>query len=324
MITTNVLPTNNFMLSRVADALFWMSRYIERADYVARLLEVSFHLELDLHGVAAGSHELQWLAVMNVMQQPMPDDPQPTLSGVVGQALTFDMSNPASIMTCVNRSRNNARSIRGSISSDMWRELNKLFWQLTDEDFRRQTHDSPHDLYQAVQAGSQMFQGLCDATMIHDEGWRFLQLGKYLERADKTLRILDTRFRQLKSREHPMEPSLENLHWASVLKCCQAYQAYQRLYISRVEPERVLEFLLFNPEFPYSVRFCLKEAAENLAAIGEADGGSASRILGRTIMDLEYSEPREVYNNGLHTFLETIGQRCGQATTAVQKQYSLV
>ena len=316
------------MLSRVADAMFWMSRYVERADHVARLLEVSFHLELDLHGVVAGAQELQWAAVLAILQQPAPGEADGPLSAAVSEALTFSSANPTSIMTCINRARNNARSIRGSISGDMWRELNKLYWQLTDPEFRRRAQDSPHELYQSVQTGNQMFQGVCDATMIHDESWRFIQLGKYLERAEKTLRILNTRYRQLRALADTMELSLANLHWASVLECCQAYHPYQRLYISRVEPERVLEFLLFNPDFPYSVRFCLRAAAANLAAIGGEDpsqpGGRAGRILGRAIVDLEYAEPHEVLDDALHTFLETTGQRCARATVAVQEQYSLV
>jgi uncharacterized alpha-E superfamily protein len=142
------------------------------------------------------------------------------------------------------------------------------------------------------------------------------------------LRVIDTRQRQLSAVADEMDLSLQNLHWASVLKSCQAYVAYQQLYISRVEPERVLEFLLFNPDFPYSVRFCLKAAAENLAAISATNrdraGGRAGRILGRMLVELEFAEPHEVLNGELRSFLETIGQRCGQATAAVQQQYLLL
>lgn len=307
--------------------MFWMSRYIERAEHVARLLEVAFHLELDLHAVA-GAEDLHWQSLLAIVQQPEPECGDEALGDVVSASLAFDLTNASSIMTSINRSRNNARSVRGSISSDMWRELNKLYWLVMDPDFRRRIQDSPHELYQAVQTGSQMFQGVCDATMIHDEGWRFVQLGKYLERADKMLRVLDTRHRQLSALSDEMELSLQNLHWTSVLKSCQAYQAYQQLYISRVEPERVMEFLLFNADFPYSVRFCLKAAAENLAAIGGDDGdrsgGRAGRILGRVILDLEYAEPHEVLNGELRGFLDAISERCGQAAVAVQQQYSLI
>jgi uncharacterized alpha-E superfamily protein len=312
------------MLSRVADAMFWMSRYIERADHVARLLEVAFNLQLDLHAVA-GAQDLQWQAILAAVQQPPPEDDNVPLGPAVSTSLTFDLSNPASIMTSINRSRNNARSIRGSISSDVWRELNKLYWQVTDPEFRKSSQDSPHQLYQSVQTGSQLFQGICDATMIHDEGWRFIQLGKYLERAIIVLRVIDARQRQLSALAGVMELSLQNLHWASVLKSCQAYQAYQQIYISRLEPERVMEFLLLNPDFPYSVQYCLKSAAENLAVIGEQDedraGGRAGKLLGRMILDLEYAEPSELVNGQLRTYLENAVVRCNQATVAVQHQY---
>jgi uncharacterized alpha-E superfamily protein len=313
------------MLSRVADAMFWMSRYIERAEHVARLLEVAVHLDLELHGVGAGSQELHWEALLSIVQQQPPETADGLLAAAVNTSLTFDVLNASSIMTSINRVRGNARSIRGSISSDVWRELNKLYWQLMDSEFRNRAQEAPHELYQAVQTGSHMFQGVCDATLIHDEGWRFIQLGKYLERAEKTLRVLDTRQRQLSALADSMELSLLNLHWASVLKSCQAYQSYQQLYISRVEPERVLEFLLFNPDFPFSVRFCLQAAAEHLAAIDDGDrsGGRAARILGRTVLDLEYAEPGTVLNGELRPFMDMLGQRCAAAALAVQEQYSL-
>ncbi len=316
------------MLSRVADALFWMSRYVERAEHVARLLEVNFHLELDLHGVVAGPHDLQWEGLAEILQiHPPADDARP-VSDVVTEMVTFDMQTFTSIMCCINRSRNNARSIRGSISSDMWRELNKLYWQLNDPEFRAHAQESPHDLYHYVQIGGQLFQGVCDATLTHDEGWEFIQLGKYLERADKTLRILDVRYRQLCTMIEPTELSLANLHWASVLRACGAYQSYQRLYISRVEAERVVEFLLFNPEFPHSVRFCLEGAARALRHIGVGDGrragGLAGHILGRAISDLEYADPDEVFAQGLPDFLSATIGRCAQASVAVNQQYALV
>ena len=315
------------MLSRVADALFWMSRYVERAEHVARLLEVNFHLDLDLHGVVAGEHELQWEGLLEILQLQRPADDSRPLADVLCEMLTFDMRTSTSIMCCINRSRNNARSIRGSISSDMWRELNKVYWQLSEPEFRAHAQESPHDMYHSVQIGGQLFQGVCDATLTHDEGWQFIQLGKYLERAEKTLRILDVRYRQLRRMVEPSELSLANLHWASVLKACVAYQAYQRLYISRVEPERVIEFLLFNPEFPHSVRFCLEAAAKALADIGGGDtgraGGKAGHILGRAISDLEYADPDEVFAQGLPEFLGATSQRCAQASVAVNQQYAL-
>jgi uncharacterized alpha-E superfamily protein len=312
------------MLSRVADAMFWMSRYLERAEFVARLLDVSSGLDLDLQGVVSHAHDLQWTTAMTVLQVAGSDDNRP-LAEVIYAALTFDMSNPGSIGACINRSRNNARSIRGSISSDMWRELNKLYWQLWDADFRARTKDSPHDLYQAVEVGSHVFKGVCDATMPHDEGWQFIKLGRSLEKAEKTLRLLDARYQQLGGRHDPAELSLLNLHWGSVLKCCLAFQAYQRLYISRVEPERVVEFLLFNPEFPYSVCFSLQEAVSALAAISQGDRtrDKAAKILGRAVSELQYPE-QDTSGAGWQPLLHSTLQRCMSAGAAVQQQYFLI
>jgi uncharacterized alpha-E superfamily protein len=150
------------MLSRVADALFWMSRYLERAESVTRLLNGAFHLDLDLRDVVAGRRDLHWKSLAAILQ--LPDESAPSLPDTVGHALTFDLENPSSIMSCVERARANARSIRSSINSDVWRELNKLYWQLSDVTFRTLAQESPHEFYQAVESGSCTFQGVCDAT----------------------------------------------------------------------------------------------------------------------------------------------------------------
>src|SRR4029079_3620716 len=140
------------MLSRVADALFWMSRYVERAEHVARLLDVWFHLELDLSGVGAAPFQMHWASRGAIPQQQMPPRPggQPP-QAAISSWLTFDRDNPGSIMTCLSRARLNARSIRGTSSSEVWRELNKLYWKLCDPEFVRSTRESPYDFYQAVE-----------------------------------------------------------------------------------------------------------------------------------------------------------------------------
>jgi uncharacterized alpha-E superfamily protein len=328
------------MLSRVADALFWMSRYLERAEQVARLLDVCFYMELDLRGVLAGPHEFQWSALAAILQQIVPPQDGPArfsrqtrgayatpLQGVLSHWLAFDLGNPSSILSCVTRARSNARSIRGTINSLVWRELNKLYLQLSDADFCRRAEESPHEFYQAVQCGSHLFQGVCDATLTHDEGWQFIRLGRFLERADKTLRILDIQYHLLRELSDPADLSLSNLQWAAVLRSCNAYEAYQRLYVGRVEPERVVEFLLLNATCPRSVRFCLEEVSRALTAIeGTASGEEVSkvgRVLGRVLSDLRFAELEQILRDNLHVFLGGVLERCGQVGQAVQEQYSL-
>src|SRR5262245_12489481 len=277
------------MLSRVADALFWMSRYLERAEHVARLLDVCCHHELDLHGVLSGPHDQHWRNLAAMMQQtlPLPKQDGLPLPPVLSHSLTFDLENPNSIMSCVSRARYNARSIRGTINSRTWKELNKLYWLLCDPAFSGQARESPHEFYEAVASGNYTLQGVCDGTMTHDEGWQFMQLGKYLERADKTLRILDAHAQLLLDPANSGDSPLANLQWAGVLRSCHAFEAYQKLYVGRVEPERILGFLLLHPVFSRSVRFSLESAAQALTAIEGPVGGrelsKADRVLGRVL-----------------------------------------
>ncbi|MBY0526175.1 MAG: alpha-E domain-containing protein [Gemmataceae bacterium] len=318
------------MLSRVADALFWMSRYLERAEHIARLLDVCFHLEMDLRGVLAGLPELNWTSLAAILQQqPVPPhrfegaSPQAALSAW----LTFDLQNPESIMSCVSRARYNARSIRGSINSEMWKELNKLYWQLCDPAFSNQARESPHEFYWAVECGSHLVQGVCDATLTHEEGWQFIQLGKFLERAGKTLRILDIQYQLLQELIDPGDRPLANLQWAAVLRSCRAYEAYQKLYVGRIEPEHVVDFLLLHAESPRSVRFSLESAAQALMAIEGASGGrghsKAVRLLGQVLSDLKFAELEQILKGDLHQFLSGVMDRCNQVSRAIQAQYSL-
>jgi uncharacterized alpha-E superfamily protein len=315
------------MLSRVADAMFWMSRYLERADHVARAVNVTFQLDLDLHGVLANPAELEWNALVALLRQPSP----PCRTGehpvaAVQRWLLVDMANPGSVMGCMNRARNNARSVRGSISPPMWRELNKLHWRLTDAALQARVVDSPHDFCEEVQTGVLLFIGASEATLVHDEGWHFIQLGRYLERADKTLRILDAKFALLE-RSGTVDLPISNLQWGAVLKNCAAYEAYQRLTISRVEPERVVEFLLASADFPHAVRFCLGRVMHSLAAISgrPADrcDDDVSRLVGRLHGDLAYLDAATLEGERLHTFLGDAQARCARISQLLQQQYSL-
>lgn len=317
------------MLSRVADALFWMSRYLERAEQTARLLNVCFHLELDLHGVGAGPHELHWTSLAATLRQHVPAShlesslPQAALS----DWLMFRTDNPDSILSCVASARANARNIRSSIHPAPWRELNKLYWQLNDVEFRDRARESPHDFLNAVECGNCLFQGICDAMCNHDEGWQFLQLGKFIERADTTLRILDIQYHLLTDQASPLDLPLTNLEWAAVLRGCQSYDAYQRLHGGRIEPESVVAFLLLHSDSPRSVRFCLDAAARALTAIEELGPrrglSKPERILGLMRSDLEYRDIDQILQAPLHVFLTGMLARCAEVGLGIQDRYSL-
>ncbi len=317
------------MLSRVADALFWMSRYLERAEQTARLLDVCFHLELDLHGVGAGPHELHWTSLAATLRQRVPSahlessTPQAALS----EWLMFRADNADSILSCVSRARGNARNIRSALHPAQWRELNKLYWQLSDAEFRERARESPHDFLHAVECGNCLFQGICDSLCNHDEGWQFLQLGKFLERAATTLRILDIQYHLLTDLSNPLDLPLANLEWAAVLRGCQSYDAYQRLHGGRIEPEGVVGFLLARGDSPRSVRFCLEAAERALKSIEENSTrrglSHPERILGLMRADLEYRGLDEILTAPLHVFLTLMQDRCAEVSRVVQERYSL-
>jgi uncharacterized alpha-E superfamily protein len=230
-------------------------------------------------------------------------------------------------MACLSRARLNARSIRGTISSELWRELNKLYWKLCDPEFVRRARESPYEFYQAVACGSSLFQGMCDATSAHDEGWQFIQLGKFVERADKTLRILDIQYHLLRELTNPADVVLSHLHWAAVLKSCQAFEPYQRRRVGRIEPERVVEFLLLEPAFPRSVRFCLEALARALEAIegqsGRRELNRADRQLGLMLGELKYLTLDQIFAGDLHAFLGRLAGQLVEVGRAVQERYSL-
>ena len=314
------------MLSRVADALYWTGRYLERASFLARAVDVTFHLDLDLHGAVAERVSAEWDAVLAMTQQaPPPDGVRGDGHAAVSRWMLLDPANPGSLMACINRARNNARMIRGHLSSPMWRELNKLYWHLSDPAFQARVGESPHDFCDAAQVGVMLCHGICADTVTYDEGWQFLEMGTFLERAEKVLRVLESRF----GAEHAAGADLpvSALRWGAVLKKCRAYEAYQRLFISRVEPRRVVEFLLFHPDFPHSVRFSLGRVFGALSRIGgtlpDRCDSESTRTVGSLVGALTYPDREALVDSRLHAFLgESLG-RCATLGRLLQRQYSL-
>ena len=208
----------------------------------------------------------------------------------------------------------------------MWRELNKLYLQLCDSDFCAQARDQPHEFYQAVECGSLMFQGVCDATLTHDEGWQFIQLGKFLERADKTLRIVDIQYQVLHDLANPNDLPLASLYWGAV-SSCRAYDSFQRLHVGRVEADKVIEFLLLNADFPRSVRFCLEQAARGAGGDRRTDTGSQHEQRrphpGPRAQRAALRRRAALLRGDLHHFLASVQDQSSLAGMAVQDQYSL-
>ena len=294
------------MLSRVADAIYWMNRYLERADNIARFIDVNYHLSLDLRG-----GDEQWLplvATTAALPQFHERFDRPTRGNVI-KFLAFDRENPDSILSCVERARENARAVRDQITIETWEEINTFYLMVRHEAALDNVTGDPHRFLSNVKTTGGLIQGVTDATTSRSEGWHWGRIGRMLERAEKTSRILDVKYFILLPAVTDVGTPLDDLQWTALLKSASALEMYRKRY-GRIAPERVAEFLLLDREFPRSVQFCLHLADVSLRTItgtqGETFSNPAEQMLGRLGSMLAYSGIEEIVTAGLHEFLDQL------------------
>src|SRR4029079_17233736 len=247
------------MLSRVADSLYWMSRYIERAENNARIAGVHLQLLLDATSSSEDYPTQQWDPIISSLEEnelftslySIPD------GHAVIDFVSLQEKNPNSIYACLSLARENARSTSEQISSEMWEEINRLYLFVKSKDAKELVQRSPYEFFKRIITGSQLFQGITDAIMTHGEGWDFIRIGKLLERADCTSRILDVKYHILLPSGEKVGGNVDTVQWMSVLRSCSALEAYRKVYVGQVAPWRVAEFIITHPAFPRSVRFCV-------------------------------------------------------------------
>lgn len=313
------------MLSRDADSMYWMARYVERAEHVARILLINANLLMDVGDLAPTLQQRQWRSILEIMRLDELPPSREHLAKRIQQYMTFNADNPSSLLNCLSRARENARAIRESISAEMWECLNTVYWSIRGDDAPHRFEESTDDFYRAIMNGSMLFQGLTDQTLMHDQRWHFTQIAKYLERTDVTARIIETKFGILKSAE--LEPTIRNIHWMAVLRSCCSIEAFRRNYVGDMDPLRVASFLILQRDFPRSVRYCVEEAYAAISHIRSAANAKgvdpAERILGRLAAQLEYAEANEIVATGVPAYLQQIQNAIAEAAIAVQKTYFL-
>jgi uncharacterized alpha-E superfamily protein len=318
---------NRPMLARDADSVYWMARYIERAEHIARILWVNSNLLVDVGDLAPALQDRQWESVLTIFHANPPEKSEGLIAVWMRHYMTFSRENPNSIINCLTRARENARGVRELISSEMWENLNALYWSLQSEDAPKNFEESHDEFFRSIMTGSLMFQGLTDQTMAHDQRWMFAQLGKYLERITVTCRVIETKFNILHQAEAMLEAPLRNIHWMAVLRSCCSIEAYRRNHVGDMDPLKVAAFLLLENNFPRSVRYSVHHAHEAIAKlrteINPPTIDNAERILGRLDTQLEYAEMSEILNEGLPAYLQKIQFQIGEAAMAVQKAYFL-
>lgn len=305
------------LLSRVADALYWISRYLERAEHTARLARVRLDLGLDKRRETEAWDFERLYAGLRIK----PSIPMPALPSDLVDAIVFDAANRDSVMACVTAARDNARQVRDEISSEMWENLNGLFLHLRQVRLENTWSGRPHYLLQVIIEGVHLFQGTTDATMGHGEGWQYLQVGRFLERAAAMAALLDLHFTGSESGERAAR--LDELEWAALLRSCSALEAYCRHYTADLRPERIAEFLLLNHDFPRSVQFAasrVETALRTLGRLNSRGAGRAERLAGRLRASLDYGQVDEVLSEP-HAYLESILRHCDQIHTSVHQTY---
>jgi len=308
------------MLSRVADSLYWMSRYLERAEHTARLIEVDLQLRLDQSPESGAG---RWLRLMAALQAPPPESDQLDAASIT-QLLTLERTNPSSILSCVAAARENLRQVREQCSTEMWEQLNRLYLQVSNTSKNESWMLNSHIFYRAVQEGAHLFQGVTDSTMSHGEGWQYIQLGRYVERTDTLARLIGTHFGNLTAPPDQAVESEEYLEWVGLLKSCAAFEAYCKTYTAEMRPLRVAEFLLLNHEFPHSVRFSVDMVHASLARIGEMTERKAEqpvRLAGRLQATLNFSQIEEILSSGAGAYVDSVCWQCAQAHTAIHQVY---
>ncbi|MEI8307836.1 MAG: alpha-E domain-containing protein [Chloroflexales bacterium] len=309
------------MLSRVADSLYWMSRYLERAEHTARLIAVGLNLMLDQTPQSVGPRWERLLAALRAY-------PPPSGSGdayAIARMLTFDTANDGSIVSCIASARENARQVREQISSEMWEQLNRLYLKVKGSSIDQIWQGEPLEFYQEVKEGAHLFQGVTDATMTHGEGWQFIQVGRYLERAGATASLIDQHFRPFLEAPSDAPVALDYIDWVGLLRCCTAFEAYCKVYTADIQPECVAEFLLLNGDGPRSVRFAADHIQRAMQAISHATGtrsaGRAERLAGRLRAAMDYGQVDEIIAENMHAYLESIQRQCGAIHGAIYQAY---
>jgi len=306
------------MLSRVANSIYWMCRYIERAENVARFISVNLNLLLDMPSEKGKHWEplVMTTGDQALFEKNYPDYAQET----VIQFLTFDREYPNSIVTCLAAARENGRSIREIISSEMWEHLNNFYLELADANSPKIALEDPHRFFKIIQMRSHLFTGLMDCTMSHGEPWNFARIGMMVERADKTSRILDVKYFMLLPRSDLVNSPMDNIQWTAVLKSASAFEMFRKQH-HHITPRNVANFLIFDSQFPRSIRHCISKAQVCLHRItGSAPGSaqnSAEKGLGRLKADLEYTDIDEVIEHGMHEYLDGLQTRLNQVDTAI-------
>ena len=326
------------MLSRTADHLFWMSRYIERAENTARMLDVN--VQTSLLPQSAESAELGWLGVLSISE--LTESYAQRYKAVnprdVTEFMVRDERNPSSILSCLKAARENARAVRGTLTTEVWETTNQTWLEFNRLLSEGMLARDPSALFEWVKFRSHLSRGVTVGTMLQDEAFHFLRIGSFLERADNTARLLDVKFHALKGDFHAAEAAAGLLphaeatpdtdeseydfyHWSSLLRSVSGFEIYRKVYRNVIQPEKVAELLILRPDMPRSLAACMNGVLENLKLVANDQSTDTLRRAGRLQAELAYSRIDEILATGLHAYLTQFLDRVSDLGVGISRDF---
>ena len=289
------------MLSRTADHLFWMSRYIERAENLARLLDVTWQMSLVPQSLEAANQNWNAIIALNSLEEEFAAQ-YPTVNAEnVLRFMVSDTGNQVSIHSCLRLARENAHAVRGTVTSEMWETMNATWLEAREKSFEQIFNAGIGEFFDWVKMRSSLSRGVTIGTLLQDEAFHFIRLGTLLERADNTARILDVKYHVL--RPHGDEGATDFYQWGALLRSVSAFEVYRKVYRDVITPERVAELLILRMDMPRSLHFCMNGVLKNLDLIANRQSGETQRQAGLLHAQLHYARVEEILEHGLHEWL---------------------
>lgn len=293
------------MLSRTADSLFWASRYMERAENTARVLDVAYRVSL-APGADAEAHG-EWASVLAICgcEERFAERHDGVSKRSVIEFMALDPDNPSSIYSSIRIARENARAERNNLTTDIWEALNATWLEIRDMDYAVLAAYGFQKFFDWVKERSHLIRGATMATMLRDDTFNFTRLGTFIERADNTARILDGKYHILLPQTEAVGGAVDYYQWAALLRSVSAFRIYRRIYRDAVLPWRVAELMILHGDMPRSLHFCLREITANLDMLAEIYGErhECHRLAGELHAWLRYGKVEQVFQEGLHEFL---------------------
>jgi uncharacterized alpha-E superfamily protein len=325
---------SNTMLSRTADHLFWMARYMERAENTARMLDVNY--QMSLLPQSADEAEQGWRGVLGISELTASfNEHYPTCDARhVMDFMVRDANNLSSIVCCLQAARENARAVRGTLTTEVWETTNQTWLEfnrlLARSDFQR----DPSALFEWVKFRSHLSRGVTVGTMLQDEALHFLRIGTFLERADNTARLLDVKFQSLagdyfgpRMGQSQVQASarealeVDFYHWSAVLRSVSGFEVYRKVYRNVIRPDKVAELLILRPDMPRSLAACMNALMTNLTLVANAQSSETLRRAGRLHSDLQYGRIDEILATGLHAYLTQFLDRVGDLGVGISRDF---